>query len=514
MTRLSLGQQASSIKLTARRRDALIIVVAAAVQLIHLLMAHQSVGAWGYPLDDSWIYQTYARNFAQTGQWAFIPGVPSTGSTSILWMLLLVPGYLLPFSAYIWTQLMGFASLVAVGLGAARLFPEDSPGLSLMIGLAVVMEWHLVWAAASGMETTLFAALLVWFWVWLRRHDPAEGHRWQNGLVLGVWGGVLMLTRPEGVLAMGAAGLYGLLRGGSIRKRLVWGAAAGAGFALILLPFFGFNYTVNGSVWPNTFYAKQTEYAPLYETSFLLRYFNQMTVMFVGAHILLIPGLLSDIWQRIKMRIDLVGLVPIGWVLLHWGIYAARLPVTYQHGRYTIPVVPVLVIYGIRGALKLANRSRRSRALRVLSQVWLLTTAVLFVTMVVVLAAPAYARDVAFIQGDMVATARWVDENVPEGTVIAVHDIGAIGYFAPRPLVDLAGLVSPEVIPVMDDAGGLVDFIEANGAEYLIIFPGWSPTYQQLVEIGDYEVVWSSAEQPGYEPVPRLGPMTVYRVGG
>ncbi len=36
----------------------------------------------GYPLDDAWIHQTYARNLARTGQWAFVPGQVSSASTA------------------------------------------------------------------------------------------------------------------------------------------------------------------------------------------------------------------------------------------------------------------------------------------------------------------------------------------------------------------------------------------------------------------------------------------------
>ena len=35
----------------------------------------------GFPLDDSWIHLTFARNLAEHGQWAFRLGVPSAGST-------------------------------------------------------------------------------------------------------------------------------------------------------------------------------------------------------------------------------------------------------------------------------------------------------------------------------------------------------------------------------------------------------------------------------------------------
>ncbi len=46
----------------------------------------------GFPLDDAWIHQTYARNLALLAEWAFIPGQLSAGSTSPLWTILLAPG--------------------------------------------------------------------------------------------------------------------------------------------------------------------------------------------------------------------------------------------------------------------------------------------------------------------------------------------------------------------------------------------------------------------------------------
>ena len=39
----------------------------------------------GFPLDDSYIHQTVARNFATSGRLGFIAGRRSSGSTSLLW---------------------------------------------------------------------------------------------------------------------------------------------------------------------------------------------------------------------------------------------------------------------------------------------------------------------------------------------------------------------------------------------------------------------------------------------
>jgi hypothetical protein len=144
--------------------------------------------------------------------------------------------------------------------------------------------------------------------------------------------------------------------------------------------------------------------------------------------------------------------------------------------------------------------------------VWLLAVIVTLPIFGVGLGAPAYGEDVSFIEREMVATARWVNANVPEDAIIAAHDIGALGYFAPRPLLDLAGLISPDVIPVMHDPAGLAAFIVGGGSDYLIVFPHWSEAYARLVASPVFVPIWSAEEQPGYSSESQLGPMTVYRV--
>lgn len=500
--------------LTPLRRDGLIALAAVAAHLLYLLVAQMGRGHFGFPLDDAWIYQTYARNLARAGQWAFVAGVPSSGSTSVLWTLIVLPGHLLPFDPCLWTQAMGLLMLAALGLGAARLFPTSSLRLSLAVGLAAALEWHLAWAAASGMETALFAALLMWFWVWVRRRNPAvRGQRWQDGLWLGVWGGMLLLARPEGVLAAGVAGTYGLLKRGRLIDKVRWVALAAVGFALLLVPFLALNLSTSGTLWPNTFYAKQTEYAVLWQVPYLRRLFDQVAAAFVGPQVVLAPALAVEIVRLARRRpFNWAEALPLGWVLLHWALYAARLPVTHQHGRYAIPTVPLVVAYGVRGMVSIIKPRAQQGMVRVGSLTWLLAVVALFPLFLAALGAPAYAQDVDFIEMEMVATARWLAEHTTPDAVIAAHDIGALGYFAPRPLVDLAGLVSPDVLPYMHDADALHAYILASGAEYLVIFPAWSETYARLVARPAYFPIWSAAEQANYRPLSNLGPMTVYEV--
>jgi len=67
-------------------------------------------------------------------------------------------------------------------------------------------------------------------------------------------------------------------------------------------------------------------------------------------------------------------------------------------------------------------------------------------------------------------TAQWVEKNIPPGEMLAVHDIGALGYYVQNPILDLAGLVSPDVVPFIRDEDRLAEYLKANSADYLIVF--------------------------------------------
>ena len=192
-----------------------------------LLIARLRAGAAGFPLDDAWIHQTYARNLALRGEFSFVPGQPSAGSTAPLWTLLLVPGYWLGIAPFAWTWGIGALSLVGAA-GAAynlarQLFPEERDGpIPLLAALAVAGEWHLVWTAASGMETGLFAAgvlALLTLAVRWGEKPPTAARTFIGGLGIGA----LALVRPEGVLVSGGGGdnRMGAIGTGNTRKGIV-----------------------------------------------------------------------------------------------------------------------------------------------------------------------------------------------------------------------------------------------------------------------------------------------------
>ncbi len=160
------------------------------------------------------------------------------------------------------------------------------------------------------------------------------------------------------------------------------------------------------------------------------------------------------------------------------GLYAWRLPVTYQHGRYIIPAMPIGFLFGLSGLIKWTDIQAEKLWRRVVSGAWVVSAIIVTVSFWVY-GARAYALDVAVIETEMVRTARWIEENTQKNALIAAHDIGALGYFAERNIVDLAGLITPDVIPFIRNEEKLAEYLDQKQVDYLVTFPSW---YSKLTD--------------------------------
>jgi hypothetical protein len=300
---------------------------------------------------------------------------------------------------------------------------------------------------------------------------------------VGLLGGLLVLTRPEGLLLVGLVLLAQIGRGGWTRGA-TWVNLLRTivEMTVLLAPWLAFNWRTNGTPFPNTLYAKQREYALLLELVPMPQRLAQViSAPFIGAQVLLAPGLMMGTWSLARRAADparWIGLASLAWVMAHLALYALRLPVTYQHGRYEMPVIPVLIVLGVGGSALLLRWDDVRFAPRVLSRAAVLAIVVIQLGFVAI-GARAYATDVGIIEGEMVRAARWLEANTAPGDLIAAHDIGAIGYLARRPLIDLAGLVSPEVIPFIRDEARLWAYVQERDAAYLVTFPSW---YQGMIK--------------------------------
>lgn len=449
-------------------RDLLILALAVSLIAAIYLLASRFTYAIGFPLDDSWIHQTYARNLALNGEWAFRTGIPSAGSTAPLWSALLAIGFLFNLSPYIWTYFLGSLTLFALAVlceWAVRRLVNSYRPLFPWVGIFIAFEWHLVWAGMSGMETLLHGLIVTTVLVLLM----TDSHRY---LPLGLLTGLSAWVRPDGLTLLGPVLMTIFFIDGDVRSRLAAAARYFIGFGSLFGLYLLFNLAIGGAPMPNTFYAKQAEYAAWQLLPITERLGQMFLQLLVGPSLALIPGIIGWLAKSIKERMwgSLAALI---WCAGYFGLYISRLPM-YQHGRYIIPAMPIFFLFGLLAFAEFDKSKIFSRYHWVAQTLWRGGTAMLAFGFII-LGARSFASDVALIESEMVVTAKWAAENLPPDSIIAAHDIGALGYFDQHELIDLAGLISPEVIPFIRDEPRLAVFLDEKNADYMIAFPEFYP---------------------------------------
>ncbi len=274
------------------------------------------------------------------------------------------------------------------------------------------------------------------------------------------------------------------------------------GFGALFVPYLFFNLALAGTVMPNTFYAKQAEYASWQAEPILYRLGEVALQFLTGPAILLLPGLIYILVRAVRCR-DWGRISALLWMFGFIGIYMLRLP-PYQHGRYLMPAMPIYFLLGLQGFYTFITNPRPlSRNRWMLKVAW--GSSLFLVTIVFwILGMRSYAEDVRFIESEMVTSAKWVAAELPPNSLIAAHDIGALGYYGQHPLVDLAGLVSPEVIPFLRDEHQLAHYLNVRCVDYLVAFPDWYPNLTSSLQ----QVYTTGAP---YAPAMGGTNMTVYR---
>jgi hypothetical protein len=449
-------------------RDILLIAIAVFVGIAAYVASSALTYRVGFPLDDSWIHAAYARNLALHGKWEFQLGHLAAGSTSPLWTFLLVPGFWLGLQPIWWSLVLGAILLYGLAVLCEKLvrtlIPAYAPRFP-WIGLFFACEWHMLWAASAGMETLLHALLLTAVMALV-----LTGSR--RYLALGLVTSLSVWVRPDGLTLVAPVLLAILATSRGTITRVRGAALYAIGLASLLLPYLLLNLLLSGTPMPNTFYAKQIEYAAWQARPFVYRLGVLAAQLLTGPAVMLLPGVIFMAIYAIRRRSVPVA-AALAWCIGYFVLYISRLP-AYQHGRYLMPAMPTFIVMGFLGLTELFQTSPQARLQRVAQEATKWSLALLTVGFLV-LGARAYGQDVGLIESEMVNTASWTARNIPAGDVIAAHDIGALGYFDDHPLVDLAGLVSPEVLPFMRDQARLAAYLDERQVRYLIAFPNLYP---------------------------------------
>ena len=445
----------------------------------------QTEGHVGAPLDDTYIYLQYARNFASGDLYAWIPdGSFTTGATSLLYVPLLALGYGLGFTD---EQMV----LYAIGLGAVMWW------VALMVmGAWIRQTWALteaicavvvagtsgmiLWTMYAGMDgglllvATLLAIDVTWRWVQSLGTVAFAGWRaWSAPAVLAV----LPWVRPEGAvfsILLAAWALYRALNrpqslatpsaetdpkhGDKIPKlqlSVLLRLSAPLVSIVLLLSLY---YLLTGSVRTNGVSLKSWMTDPLLQRPAQLEAvmselwkFLQRVVIAPGSddigeasalQVLWVPSALVALFalRRSHSRLWLVGLLAIIGVGLSMQSAYANV---HRH-RYQAPFMAVLYALGSGGALHLLRRSIAHPQFKAALSTAAVGALLIFGWADTNAWSDTYAKDANDIRRHTIELGRQIGAmNLPKDDVIAVHDAGALPFFSAHPrFVDVVGLGS------------------------------------------------------------------------
>jgi len=167
------------------------------------------------------------------------------------------------------------------------------------------------------------------------------------------------------------------------------------------------------------------------------------------------------------------------WIIALPAVSSFVTPNWRHLGRYLIPLIPFFNIASVYVLIKIIDgiKNKSKKELKILVNSFL-------VLLVAVSVFGAYfysyylACCVENINDQQVFMGNWLNKNLPDEKAFAVNDIGAMTFITKKYIVDMEGLVTPEVLKIkrQDDAEenkNMLKLLKSKKINYLIVYPDW-----------------------------------------
>jgi hypothetical protein len=469
--------------------------------------------AAGFPLDDAWIHQVYARSVAAGDGFAYGPPSnpteftalsnapeltePTAGSTSPLYTVVLAAWRRVVGAddARLGSQTRALGCLLAILLViAASRLPRalKSPAAissSAAAAIVLALDSDLVFGAMSGMEVPLFAALALFA---LERLLAARF------LAAGILAGLALLTRPEGAVL---AALWFVLapfvpsreqaipedgderRRNAPRRPLLAMVAFGLPVALAGAAFAALSHAASGRLLPNTFHAKAQTLDPgvaIGQIGGILKELaGASSLVIPTGYVLLAVGLVGIFARAGTVRALAFVLTPIALIVAVAASRPLPAPEAFYWSRYALPAAAFLgiaIALGVGAAIGSAIDVARKRihdaqeGLAVPPPIVALV--LLAISFLVYAPAPEqlraaiarFGKEVRDVDSTNVAAALWLEREapIPRDAVIAAQDAGAVAYFGSRPVIDLIGLNDDRLTTLGLEGGDIAGYVASR----------------------------------------------------
>lgn len=401
----------------------------------------------GNTYDDAFITYRYAYNFASGNGFVYNVGEWSLGTTTPLYGLIL-GGLGFVFGPESIPGISGLISGLALVLTGIALYIygrlHTQPFCGMLAGLFFVTSPLLL--TTFGGEMLFLVALIAWAFV---------AYRLERRLLAALLLALAVLTRADGIVVAGVIGLHSLVT----QRRWPWREMLLGGG--VLLPFLLLGWAFYGSPLPGTLAAKLAQRDSGFWPGFsqgMIEWLRGFTMQGTSTLYPFLPAAPNAIRFMLFVALGIPALYlfrfwlfPLAWVGLYVLAYHL-LGVPFYHW-YIVPVVfglMILAASGVAGCVTLAVGLYRHfdlpQAHRVMGALALLCMLGLSPGIVAQLRdIPRLALEPDAVEDQYEAAGRWLAINTSPDASVGYFEIGHLGYYARRTMIDPLGLVNPGV---------------------------------------------------------------------
>ncbi len=413
-------------------------------------------------MDDPYITYRYARNLAEGTGFIYNAGERVLGTTTPLYAVLLsLPGRVTGDFPLISTLFSG-AALGALGLLIGRILVQfNEPAAGFVAAFLVVLNPYL--GDVLGFELNLFQALVFGAYAAYFSNRPNLA-----ALLLGL----ATLTRGDGLVPAGLILGHHLW----IHRRRAWRPLLV--FAVVVGVWSVYATWSYGSPFPNTLAAKRAM-----GESGLWRSLWHGVFYTGGRYLELSPlflwfALPAFLGARRMFGPDRRILLIAGWpVFIFLGYWAMGVPAAYN---YYAGLVPLLMILTALGTVSLTGwvvgkwPALHGNEVRITAMLCIpLLLAVLTPTVRQLGTEPQPRYTIYKKAGE------WLSENTPATASVGMVEIGIVGFYSKRYIVDVCGLVTPSVGPHLA-AGDVAWPVRTYRPDFMLL----------------HDPLWTSLEEP------------------
>lgn len=379
--------------------------------------------------DDAYIFYSYAKNIAEGNGYVFNIGEKINATTSPLYTLILAVLYVLikPFaseSLHVIGIIISVISILVILLSMKKILSDSRlyQYFSLIFLSLPLLKF------GFGMETFLNLALIV-LTVYLFISNRL--------IIASIIAGLSVLARLDSILFVCVLFLYYVIKYKKIPPLIVIFV-----FILTNLPWFVFSYLYFDSFLPTTIGVKLSQNQfDMHGTGliFIKGFFSVLPGRLISA-IILLTGLIFSIVYLFRKKINITAntgiMIILIWSLLLFIVYGFILNAPYYQWYYTPFALSLSVLFSYT-LHNLFNKDHHQKLIIIL----------LFI-IALINPLKTYFEGFNPKYTNYYSAASWLNENIPDSSVLGVDEIGILGYYYRKGrIIDALGLVTPEVVP-------------------------------------------------------------------